>query len=66
MQVKLNVYDVRGNLVRTLLDETARAGRNEVPWDGRDASGRTAASGVYLYQLVTPEGNHSGRMLLTK
>jgi gingipain R len=66
MQVKLNVYDVRGNLVRTLLNETALAGRNEVPWDGRDASGRTAASGVYLYQLVTPEGNHSGRMLLTK
>lgn len=66
MRVKLAVYDVRGNLVRTLLDETTSAGRNEVLWDGRDSSGRGTASGVYLYQLITPDGIYSGRMLLTK
>jgi gingipain R len=66
MRVQLVIYDVRGNLVRTLVNEIRQAGRNEAVWNGRDRSGRAAASGVYLYQLVTPDGNHTGRMLLTK
>jgi hypothetical protein len=66
MRARLAVYDVRGSLVRLLLDEVAPAGHQEVVWDGRLASGRSAASGVYLYQLTTAEGTLSGRMLLTK
>ncbi len=66
MRVQLAVYDVRGNLVRTLLSETMPAGRCEVPWNGRDRGGRQVASGVYLYQLATPEGSFSGRMMLSK
>lgn len=66
MMVNLSVFDIRGSLVKTLLSETTSAGRQEVLWDGKDSTGRTAASGVYLYQLITPEGQFSGRMLLTK
>ena len=66
MRVQLAVYDVRGNLVATLLNENVAAGRREVLWNGRDRSGQSVASGVYLYQLVTPDGNLAGRMLLSK
>lgn len=50
-RVSLNVYDVAGKLVRTLVDETAEAGTYQVVWDGRDARGNQVASGVYLYRL---------------
>ncbi|MDO9695207.1 MAG: FlgD immunoglobulin-like domain containing protein [Candidatus Latescibacteria bacterium] len=65
MVVSLRVYDVSGRLVAGLLDgETARQGRNEVAWRGRDAAGRAVPSGVYFYRLEA-EGNAAvGRMTL--
>jgi len=65
--VDLRVYDATGRLVRTLLDgETRPAGRQDVAWDGRDAAGRTAPSGVYFYSLRAGEDRDLGRMLLLK
>lgn len=49
--VRLSVFDVSGRLVRVLVDEGLAAGRHEVAWDGRDASGRGAAAGCYLTRL---------------
>ena len=49
--VRLNVYDVQGRLVRSLLDEVRSAGANQVNWDGRDHAGRGAASGTYFARL---------------
>ncbi|HSQ60103.1 MAG TPA: FlgD immunoglobulin-like domain containing protein [Acidobacteriota bacterium] len=49
--VRLALYDVRGRLVRELVNGDRSAGRHEVAWDGTDASGRGCASGVYFLQL---------------
>jgi flagellar hook assembly protein FlgD len=49
--VTLGVYDVRGRLVRLLVDEVRTAGIHIVPWDGRDSSGRAVASGTYFARL---------------
>jgi len=49
--VRLDVYNVRGQLVRTLVDEPMPAGRYSVSWDGRDTTGRQSASGVYFLRL---------------
>jgi len=65
-KVRLRVYDVRGKLVRTLVDGALAAGEHAVVWDGRDAGGRAAASGVYLYRLETGRQALSGRMLMLK
>ena len=47
--LRLAVYDLRGHLVRILVDgEAWSAGTRDVIWDGRDRNGRQAASGVYL------------------
>ena len=51
--VRLGVYDLGGRLVRPLRAEIAEAGRHEVVWDGRDASGAAVPSGVYLCRLLT-------------
>jgi hypothetical protein len=47
----LRIYDVRGALVTTLLDEVVDLGERQVRWEGRDRFGREMASGVYFYDL---------------
>ena len=53
--VRLEVYDARGRLVRTLMNEAAPAGDGSMMWSGNDAVGRSVASGVYHLRLVTEQ-----------
>jgi len=62
----LKIYNVKGALVRVLLDEELAAGTQRVVWDGSDAGSQPVASGVYFYRLVTDEGTLDKRMLLIK
>jgi hypothetical protein len=62
--VRLVIYDVSGRLIRTLVDDEMSPGQQSVRWDGRDAAGRKAASGVYFYRLETPAFNQSRKMIL--
>jgi len=65
--VQLQVFDVAGKLVRTLVDETSvAAGPHDVRWHGRDDDGQNVAAGVFLYVLTTPDGRDTGRMALIK
>ncbi len=49
--VRLAIYDIRGQLVRTLVHDVQSAGLHTVSWDGRDDRGKDVASGIYLYRL---------------
>ncbi|MFZ1946927.1 MAG: FlgD immunoglobulin-like domain containing protein, partial [bacterium] len=51
-RVAMRVYNVTGQVVRTLVDEPRDPGRHAVSWDGRDAAGQRVASGVYFYKLA--------------
>ncbi len=63
--VRLQVADLRGRLVRTLVDEPRPAGESAVRWDGRDAAGRSVAGGVYLVRLLADGfADHRKLMLL--
>ena len=62
----ISIHDLRGRLVTTLLDEHLPAGRHEVTWDGRDASGREVPSGVYLSRLEAVGQMAHGRMSLVR
>jgi hypothetical protein len=50
-QVEIVIFDLMGREVRKLIDKNAAAGFHSVVWDGRNGSGQTVASGVYLYQM---------------
>lgn len=54
--LRIDVHDVRGRLIRRLLDEPVAANAGAVTWDGRDAGGRPAPSGVYLIRLRDAAG----------
>jgi len=56
-RVRLIVFDAAGRVVRRLLDAPRPAGPGEVLWDGRDASGARAPSGVYFFRLELPGGS---------
>jgi|GEM_PF-4063222 len=51
-KVKLEIYDLLGNVVRTLVSREMSAGRHEILWDGRNQDGRTVAVGIYLYRIA--------------
>ena len=51
MMARLEIFDIAGRRVRTLRDTPSPAGRNAETWDGRDATGRNVASGVYFVRL---------------
>lgn len=62
--VTLTVFDVRGRRVRTLADAERPAGRHTVAWDGRDARGRPAPSGVYFYRMASGRFVGTGRVVV--
>ena len=51
-EVRLAVYDLRGRLVRELLDEVRGTGFHSVAWDGRDHDGLAVSAGIYFGRLV--------------
>lgn len=51
-EIKLSIYDIRGALIRTLVEEWHVPGRYAIHWDGRNEDGRSAGSGVFLYRLT--------------
>ncbi|GEM_PF-1484682 len=59
--VRLEVYNIMGQKVTTLLDETLQAGEHSAMWDGS-----TVASGVYFYRLDAGEFSETRKMMLLK
>jgi len=64
--VRLEIFDLAGRRVQTLVDEARPAGPQSVRWDGRDAAGQTMASGSYFYRLTADGRQLSKRMTLLK
>lgn len=65
-RTRLEMFDVRGRLVRELLDARLGPGRHEIVWDGRDAAGRALGSGVYYARLTSGDAIRTRSMILLK
>ncbi len=65
-RVRLDMFDLLGHRVASLIDEERTAGRHEVSWQGRDDTGDAVAAGVYLARLNTPLGTATRRLILVK
>ena len=64
--VNVRVYDARGALVRTLLQDELPADLHVLRWDGRDANGNDVASGTYLIHVRAHGEEHTTRAVLVK
>ncbi|MFQ5652341.1 MAG: cohesin domain-containing protein [bacterium] len=65
-EVTLQVFNLQGQLVRTLLNARLLPGTHAVVWDGVDARGQAVASGVYVYTLRTKDFVATKKMLLLR
>jgi cytoskeletal protein CcmA (bactofilin family) len=64
--VKLQIYNLLGTEVRTLVNEHCNAGRYEVIWNTRNRAGEVVAGGVYLYRLTVTRENGAAPVVMTK
>lgn len=64
--VTLQVFDLSGRVVRTLMRESQPAGNYRVEWDGRDDAARHLPAGVYLARLKSDEETVSSKIILAE
>ena len=64
--VRLEVFSVIGQRVAVLRQGPQQAGYHQLHWNGRDREGRSLASGIYLYSLVTEEGILTRKLTLLR
>ena len=65
-EVTLRIYDLKGKLVCTLVNQRQSAGDHRLQWDGRDQQGLPVSTGLYLYQLQTDDQIQTRKMVLMK
>jgi archaellum component FlaF (FlaF/FlaG flagellin family) len=64
--VKIDIYNARGQLVRSFSSYHAAAGYYQINWDGRDSSGKAVSSGVYQYKMTSGKYHSTKKMVLKK
>lgn len=64
--VSLDIYNIKGQLVKSLYRGTAEVGSHSAIWDGLDKSGNACSSGVYFYRLKTKKSSLTRKMLMLK
>jgi flagellar hook assembly protein FlgD len=64
--VSMKIYNVAGQLVRTLVNSDMNAGAYIETWNGRSNSGDPVSSGIYFYRLVTKNFSMTKKMVFLK
>ena len=65
-KVNLDVYNMKGQLVKSLVNGSAKAGNHQVVWKGTDNSGNKVSTGVYFYKISNGGKNETKKMVLMK
>jgi len=66
ISTSLKVYNIKGELVKTLVQQNQVPGIYQVSWDGKNERGQTVSTGVYFYLLEAGEHKEAKKMLLLK
>jgi immune inhibitor A len=64
--VKIDIFNILGEKVRTLIDEKQKPGLHSVSWDGMDNQGDFAPSGIYFCRLKSDDFEQTSKMVLLK
>jgi len=62
--VSIKIYNIRGAVVRTLIEGVIKAAYHEIYWDGKNNAGKQVGSGLYFYKMVSEDSN--GKYTSTK
>ncbi|MFA5510265.1 MAG: choice-of-anchor J domain-containing protein [Candidatus Cloacimonadaceae bacterium] len=64
--VSIQIYNLKGQLVNTLVNEAKEAGNHSVVWNGKDKNNRSVSSGVYYYKMNAGKYSSTKKMILMK
>ncbi len=64
--VEIAIYDARGRLVRSLVNEAKDAGIHNAVWDGSGGDGAPLSRGIYLYKMISGTYSKTGKLILLK
>jgi hypothetical protein len=65
-KVTIEIFNIKGQKIRTLVDDVFAPGTYSVAWEGRDDFDREVGSGIYFYRMQTDELTHTRKMVLIK
>lgn len=65
-QVRIHIYNSRGQIVRTLIDQPHSEGNYQLQWDGRDTNGNECATGVYFVRMIVGKDSFLRKAVLVK
>ena len=65
-KASLKIYNIQGQLVKTLLEDELPAGTHNISWDAKNNNGKQAANGVYLYKLIAGGKSATNKLILVK
>ncbi len=65
-QVKIEIFNILGEKIATLVDQKLGAGHKAVEWDGKDDQGREVSTGIYFYRLKAKDFTQTKKMVLLK
>lgn len=63
---EISIYNLKGQKVKTLINENLPAGEHTIVWNGKDDNGKQTASGIYFYKMKNGNYTHTRKMLLLK
>lgn len=64
--VLINIYNLKGQLVKSLLKSELSSGNHQITWNGKDDRGAPVASGIYLYRMESNNFKATNKMMLMK
>ena len=64
--ITMNILDIRGRKVRTLINKEQLFGYQAIMWDAKDDDGENVSSGVYFYQIKSRNFNEVGKLVFVK
>ncbi len=64
--VNVSVYNVKGQLVKTLVNEHKAAGEHSIVWNGEDNNGQQTTSGIYFYKMTSGNRTETQKMIMVK
>ncbi|MBI9032488.1 T9SS type A sorting domain-containing protein [bacterium] len=64
--VKMGIYNLKGQLIKSLVNNTKAGGNHKIMWDGHDNKGKRCSSGIYFVRMQANEFNSFYKIMLTK
>jgi hypothetical protein len=65
-RVELSIYNIKGQLVKTLVSDFQNSGKYQLTWDGSDNQGKPVSAGIYPYKVSNGTFTSSKKMILLK